>query len=238
MYHQPVSQDGTDIFSKVSADERMRLFKDLANVRGEVTCKGEGDEVYRLTVERATAKMELQCSVPFGLTSPKKEKDLLGNFFLGGERYFFKTPVKVDGDVVVLRMDADLFHLQRRQNYRIKIPENYQATLLISAVNRGVVKLTGQLSDLSSGGCRVVLTAGTPMLEPGDIIEGHVVIGKRDSLEIEGTIRHHKVEKGASLTKQVFGVEFKPLSSLLEGRLFAITMDLHREFFSRLNTKP
>ncbi|MBS1971371.1 MAG: PilZ domain-containing protein [Bdellovibrionales bacterium] len=237
MYHQPVSQDGADIFSKVTAEERMRLFRDLANVRGEVTCKGDSDEVYRLIVERATAKAELQCSIPFGLQSPAKETELLGNFFLGGERYFFKTPVKVDQDVVVLRMDSDLFHLQRRQNYRIKIPENYQATLLISSLNKAPVKLTGQLYDLSSGGCRVVLTASTPVLEHGDIIEGHVVIGKRESLEIEGTVRHHKIEKGANVTKQIFGIEFKPLSSLLEGKLFAITMDLHREFFSRLNTK-
>jgi PilZ domain-containing protein len=237
MYHQPVSQDETDIFSKVATEERMRLFKDLANARGEVICKGDSDEIYRLTVERITPKFELQCSIPFGFPSPKNEKKILGNFFLGGERYFFKTPVKVDAEVVFLRMDSDLFHLQRRQNYRIKIPENYQATLLISTLNKAPVKLSGQLYDLSSSGCRVRLTASTPMLEPGNIIEGHVVIGKRESLEVEGTVRHHKVEKGAALTKQVFGVEFKPLSSLLEGRLFAITMDLHREFFSRLNTK-
>lgn len=232
-----MSNDGTDIFSKVTAEERTRLFRDLATARGEVTCKGDRDEIYRLTVERATAKSELQCSVPFGLNSPKNETELLGNFFLGGERYFFKTPVKVDGDVVVLRMDRDLFHLQRRQNYRIKIPENYQATLLISKLNGGTVKLSGQISDLSSGGCRVTLTAADPLLKTDDVLNTHVVIGKRESLEIEGIVRHHKVEKGASTTKQVFGVEFKALSSLLEGKLFAITMDLHREFFSRLNSK-
>lgn len=237
MYHQLVSQDGADIFSKVSANERMRLFRDLATARGEITCKGESDEIYRLTVERATAKQELQCSVPFGFQSPKSESELLGNFFLGGERYFFKSPVKVDSDVVVLRMDGDLFHLQRRQNYRIKIPENYQASLLISSVNKKDLKLSGQLYDLSSGGCRVVLTATTPELKSGDSLSGHIVVGKRESLEFEGTIKHHKIEKAASATKQVFGVEFKPLSALLEGKLFAVTMDLHREFFSRLNKK-
>jgi len=232
-----VSQDGTDIFSKVSSSERLRLFKDLATARGELICKGDRDEIYRLTVERATAKSELQCSIPFGLSSPKDEKELLGNFFLGGERYFFKTPVKVDGDVVVLRMDADLFHLQRRQNYRIKIPESYQATLLISSLNKSAVKLTAQLSDLSGGGCRVILTASTPVIQSDDVITAHVVVGKRDSLEVEGVVRHHKIEKAGATNKQVFGIEFKTLSSQIEGRLFAITMDLHREFFSRMNTK-
>lgn len=237
MYHQHMTQDGSDIFSKVSADEKLRLFKDLANVRGELICKGESDDIYRLIVERASAKQELQCSISFGLPFPKQEKELLGNFFLGGERYFFKTPVRIEKDIIILRMDSDLFHLQRRQNYRIKIPENYQATLLVSSLNKAPTKLNGQIFDLSSGGCRVVLTASTPILEHGDIVSGYIVVGKRDPLEIEGVVRHHKVEKGTALTKQVFGIEFRQLSPLIEGKLFAITMDLHREFFSRLNTK-
>lgn len=236
-YHHRVSQETSDIFSKVSPDERQRLFKDLAAVRGIITGKGDGDEVYRLVLERTVANMELQCSISFGFPSPKKEKDLLVNFFIGGERYFFKTPVRVDADIVILRMDGDLFHLQRRQNYRIKIPENYQAHLLISKRNKITEKLRGQLYDLSSGGCRVVLMANSPILEPGDHIEGFIQIGRRDTLEIEGTIRHHKLEKAVSVHKQIFGVEFKPLTPLLEGKLFAITMDLHREFFSRLNAK-
>jgi hypothetical protein len=233
-----VSQDNTpDIFSKLSADERLRLFKDLANVRGEIVCKGERDDVFRLTVERATGKQELQCSVPFGFSLPNSESDILGNFFIGGERYFFKTPVRVEGNIVILRMDTEIFHLQRRQNYRIRIPEKYQATLLISSHNKAAIKLSAQLIDLSSGGCRVALAASLPILETGDRIDGHIVIGKKDSIEIEGTVRHHKLEKSVPTTKQIFGVEFKALSTTIEGKIFAITMELHREFFSKLYAK-
>lgn len=237
MYHQGVSQETGDIFSKVNAEEQLRLFKDLATVRGEVVCKGDNDDIYRLIVERAMGKQELHCSVPFGLHKPAKEKELLGNFFLGGERYFFKTPVRIDQDIVVLRMDTELFHLQRRQNYRIRIPENYEAHFLITSYNKSPVKLSGRISDLSSGGCRLTLTASTPTLEAGDRIDGHIVIGKREPLEIEATVRHHKAEKHGATIRQIFGLEFKSLSPQIEGKLFAVTMDLHREFFSRLNTK-
>lgn len=237
MYHHNVTQDTTAIFSKLSTDEGLRLFKDLANVHGEIICKGEGDEIYRLVVELATGKKELHCSVPSGCSQPKKEINISGNFFIGGERYFFKTPVRIEADIVILRMDAELFHLQRRQNYRIKIPENYPATLQISSYNKGPVKLSGHLVDLSSGGCRVTLTASLPVLEAGSRIDGHIVIRNRDSLEIEGTIRYHKIDKSLSTTQQVLGVEFKPLSSMIEGKLFALTMDLHREFYLRSNTK-
>ena len=234
MYHQTVTNEA-DIFSKVTATERLRLFKDLATARGEILCKGDLDEVYRLVAERTNPRNELYCSIPFGLPSPTGEKELLSNFFIGGERYFFRTPVRVENQLAIIKIDNELFHLQRRQNYRIKIPENYLAQILISELNKALVKLTGNINDLSSGGCRVTLMSATPELEIGDKISGHIVIGRRESLEIEGTIRHHKTEKSIKAIRQIFGVEFKPLSPILEGRLFAITMDLHREFFSRLN---
>ncbi len=232
-----MSQNITDIFSKLRPDERVSLFKDLANVRGEITVKGESPTLFRFLVMATSGEQQLHCSVPLGFPQPQKEVDVLGSFFLGGERYFFKTPVSIEGDLVILRMDTDLFRLQRRQNYRIKIPESYKASLLISVHNKIPTKLKGQLLDLSSGGCRIALVANAPILESGDRLEGHITIGNRESLEIEATVNHHKIENRASAIKQIFGIEFKPLTSMLEGKLFAITMDLHREFFSRLNTK-
>lgn len=228
----------SEIFTPVSSQERTRLFKDLAANRTEIICKGESDQIYQLNAERTNPRQELVCSIPFGIPSPQKEKTLVCNFFIGGERYFFSTPVKIEKEQVLLRMDSELFHLQRRQNYRIRIPENYSSSFLISELNKVSTKLSGSISDLSSGGCRVMITASTPVIEVGDKILGHIIINKREPLEVEGTVRHHKIEEFATKpAKQTFGVEFKPLSAFLEGKIFAITMDLHREFFSRLNTK-
>ncbi|HEY8271558.1 MAG TPA: PilZ domain-containing protein [Pseudobdellovibrionaceae bacterium] len=230
-----VNQKTTDIFSKISTDEGIRLFQDLANIRGEIVCKGSGEDVYRLTVERANGRQELHCSVPFGFLKPKPESDILGNFFIGGERYFFKSSVRTDADIVILRMDTELFHLQRRQNYRIKIPENYPAALHLSSYNDTSINLKGQLADLSCGGCRVVVAADLPLFEIGGHIDGKIIIKNRDPLAIEGILRYHKFEKSISNPRQIFGVEFISLTALMEGKLFALTMELHREFFSRLN---
>lgn len=231
-----MSQDNTEIFTKITPVERVRLFQDLAAVRGEIICKGDAEDVYRLNVEKALGKQELHCSVTFGMPSPVQEKEVLGNFFLGGERYFFKTPVRMDKSFVVLRMDVDLFHLQRRQNYRIKIPESYQAQLMIQELAKLAVKIPTQMYDISSGGCRIAMNGDKPLVEMGDPIKGQVIIGKREPIEIDGVVRHVRSEKSGTNIKQIFGVEFKSLSTLTEGKLFSITMDLHREFFSRLNT--
>ena len=234
MYHQSVSQE-SDIFSKISEQERLRLFKDLATARIEIAAKGVPDEVYRFNVERTTPRNQLVCSIPFGLSAPENEKDLVCQFFIGGERYFFKALARIENEKVVLEPNSPLFHLQRRQSYRIKIPEKYPAKFLISEINKRELKLSADLYDLSSSGCRVILLASSPILQPGDQIKAHMFISNREPLEVEGTVRHHKVETYATkTTKQIFGVELNPLSSFIEGKLFSITMDLHREFFSRM----
>lgn len=233
-----MSQQENEIFSKVSDQERLRLFKDLATTRTQLVCKGESDQIYYFVAERTNPRQELMCSLPFGAPAPVHDKDLVCNFFIGGERYFFRTLAAMEKESVILKTNTDLFHLQRRQNYRIKIPENYTSKFLITKLNLVPSKLSGNIYDLSSGGCRVVMIASSPILATGDKILGFISVGNRESLEVEGTVRHHTRQDYATKpTKQIFGVEFNSLSSILEGKLFAITMDLHREFFSRLNTK-
>ncbi|MBC7370139.1 MAG: PilZ domain-containing protein [Bdellovibrionaceae bacterium] len=237
MYHEFVTKE-QDIFEKVNNQEKLRLFKDLATTRTELICKGESDQIYRFIAERTHPNNTVVCSVPYGIPQPLNDNDLVCNFFIGGERYFFRSLVTIDKDQVQLSFQNELFHLQRRQNYRIKIPEKYTAAFLISEHKNSAVKLSAHIFDLSSGGARVEMTAAEPVLTLGDQITAHLFLGKREPLEIEGIIRHHKIEKFATKPpKQIFGVEFSSMSPLLEGKLFAITMDLHREFFSRLNTK-
>lgn len=224
----------SDMFSKINDQERLRLFKDLAAARVEIAAKGVPDEIYRFNVDRTTPRSQLICTVPFGLNTPESGKDLVCQFFIGGERYFFKALARIEHEKVVLEINSPLFHLQRRQSYRIKIPEKYPAKFLISELNKQGVKLTTDIVDLSSSGCRVALVASSPVLQPGDQIKAHLVVGNREPLEVEGIIRHHKLETFATKpSKQTFGVELNTSSSLIEGKLFSITMDLHREFFSR-----
>lgn len=222
----------TDIFTKMTDREKQRLFKDLTAIRGDVLCKGSLEEIYRLVAERTTPPDQLLCSVHYGMPVPEKETELFGNFYLGGERYFFRTPVYVQSGLVHLKTNVDVFHLQRRQNYRIKIPANYPAHLLMNQQNGITFDSRAQLMDLSCGGCKLVVEYDKPTFEVADRIMGVLHIGRRDSIDIEGTIRHYKMEKTATQVRQYFGLEFKPLPPLLEGKLYAMTMDLHREFFS------
>ena len=235
MYHLYMTQS-QDIFTKVNDQEKQRLFKELATSRTKLICKGVGDQIYHFIAERNHPNNTVICSIPFGIPQPDKDNDLICNFFLGGERYFFRSLAITKNDQVELSYEGELFHLQRRQNYRIKIPENYSAICLITEHKSIPVKLSAHIYDISSGGIRVELIANEPVLISGDSVTAHIFIGKREALQVEGIVRHHKLEKFATKpSKQIFGVEFTEMGSFIEGKLFAITMDLHREFFSRSN---
>lgn len=230
-----MNKDIETIFSKVPDKERLSLFEDLAKAHGDLFCKGTGKDIYRLVALEFLNRQELHCSVPARTPRPFQEKELFGNFFLGGERYFFKSTLRLNTEIVILRPSKELFHLQRRQNYRIKIPESYHTQFLITSYNNTPVKLRGHVSDLSSGGCKITLPANTPTLETNVPVEATVRISYREPFPVSGIVRHSKIEKSLNNTKQTFGVEFTSSSPQLEGKLFAIIMDLHREFFSNLN---
>ncbi|RYZ81335.1 MAG: hypothetical protein EOP04_24185, partial [Proteobacteria bacterium] len=153
-----------DIFTKVNDQEKQRLFRDVATARTELTCKGEGDQIFHLVAERSHPDDTVLCSVPFGIPAPAQGEDLVCNFFIGGERYFFRSLVTTQKDQIQLSYKAELFHLQRRQNYRIKIPDNYSAVFLISKYKNAPVKLSAHIYDLSSGGARVEMIASEPVL--------------------------------------------------------------------------
>jgi hypothetical protein len=235
-----VNQD-SDIFKKLTDLERDRLLRDLADVHGEILCKGEADEMYTLKVERIGPKKELYCLAPNRDAIPPTEKDLLGNFFLGGERYFFRTPAEIYEQFVTLRADCEVFHLQRRQNYRVKIPLNYRALLGILSYDGKPVKLSGEILDLSTGGCKAQLKISDLPITAGHEISGALLITGRDPIPFKGFVRHKKeiaVIPGTKDGPKVgFGIEFTGLNSQTEAKLYSITMDLHRQFFNRLN-KP
>jgi hypothetical protein len=58
------------------------------------------------------------------------------------------------------------------------------------------------------------------------------VISKNSPIEISGTVKHIKVDD-SNKTLQTFGIEFNSLSSILENKLFALTMEIHKEVFRR-----
>ena len=165
-----------------------------------------------------------------------KPKSVIASFNLGGDKYFFQAVAELEGSEIVFATVFELFHLQRRQNYRVKIPDSYKSHFDVTTINGQKAKLTGILYDISSGGCRAGFKQDSSLIKIDDVLTASVCIGRREPIEVVAHVRHAKPDT-QNKEIQVFGLEFKPLSPALENRMFGITMDLHRELFSKMGIR-
>lgn len=222
-----------DIFTLIKDErDKIKLWVDLGKAKGEILCKGHDDALCKVRVNffnSATTALEGVFDGPVQL---KDGEEYLGYFFIGGEKYYFQARAQVAANMIVIGIPLELYHLQRRQNYRVRLPEIYPAFYNIVQINSIPQQISGRLADMSSQGCRVVYRMDTPLLKINDKVVGELVINNRAPIEVKGIVRHIKVHEGNKVS-QTFGIEFSPLSSILESKLFAITMELHKELFRR-----
>lgn len=222
-----------DIFNKVSsAEERRKIFDDLIKSRTEIFCKGTSNEVFKLSCERVSAENRMMCQ--FQKTDdfePAIPSALICQFDLSGEKYFFKSTLDYHIKNYVLDLNTELFHLQRRQSYRINIPSSARTSAeLIHSQSKESLKATP--ADLSTGGCRLLCKGSFPW-KTSDKVHLQLKIGQRDPMQLPGVIRHIR-QATPSSTGTYIGIQFEGISSAVEKELFSITMELYREFFSRL----
>lgn len=221
-----------DIFKLVSKEEdKIRLWQDLADAKGEILCKGKDDNlcnVKALFFNPKTKNLECRFNSSTKLTA---REDYLGYIFIGGEKYYFQSTAQFQQEFVVVPLPKELYHLQRRQNYRVHIPTGYKGSFEIKKLRGAAVKTACELLDLSSQGCKLGCSLIKESLQVDDRISGHLHLGSRAPIELEGVVRH--VQNDTTKNQQIFGVEWTSLSPILENRLFALTMEIHKEVFKR-----
>jgi hypothetical protein len=224
-----------DIFTKLAhANERDSLMQDLVKLRGELRCKAPNqEEMIRLEAHRWEPKA-LVCGLMPNTPPPTGlPQSVVTTFSVGAERYFLTAPLsETNGGFYSLATTVDIFQLQRRQSYRIRIPESYNSCLEIKAVNGKPFSYKGMIQDISTGGCRAFLKSDKPVLHTDDIIEGILMVGHRPMFPFKGKARHIRVDLKPH-PQQVLGVEFIEITAAMESKLFSLTMELHRELFSR-----
>lgn len=222
-----------DIFTLIKDErDKLKIWVDLGKSKGEILCKGKADSLCKVRVSFFNAATTLLEGVFDGPDKLQNGEEYLGYFFLGGEKYYFQGRAQVVANMTVIPVAAELYHLQRRQNYRVRLPEIYPAFYNIVQINSSPQEISGRLADMSSQGCRVIYRMDTPLLKIGDNVVGELVISDRPGFEVKGIVRHIKVHEGNKVS-QNFGIEFSPLPAILESKLFAITMELHKELFRR-----
>lgn len=225
-----------DVYTKITeAGEKARLLKDLVNSKGDVLIKRfEPEADVYTTVVVSFQNQILSCRFQTPKPDFTQNGDLIVYFFIGGEKYFYHSTYVFEKDLIQIKTDNAFYHLQRREDYRIRIPSSFRALLEIVSVTGKYEKHSIPILDLSGGGCRVQLSIDKLNVKVYDEIKGHLFLPDRAPIEIVGSIRHMKIE---SRDKNIYscGIQFVGMSEQIKNRIIALVLDLYREFFSGRN---
>ncbi len=222
-----------DIFTRINdGSEKHRLFSDLVKARGEILAKlaEPSSEIFVLLAHEESGK-KVNCKITGnGHHTPPPNGNLILTFFVGGEKYFFQSDYQTSGDQMSISMESPLYHLQRREDYRIHIPTGIQAFFEMVSLNGKTLKRAIPLMDLSGGGCRIQVDPKIIPLKSHDELKGHLFMSDRLPITLVGSVRHIKAENHGK-GPLTCGIQFVGLTEPVKNNIIAAVMDLYRMHF-------
>ncbi|MBO9667690.1 MAG: PilZ domain-containing protein [Bdellovibrio sp.] len=211
-----------------SASEKKSLFERLTSEEGEIVLKGKQDQSFIVTAI-SLGENQIQCITPEGVSMKFGLKEVVtANFTVGGEKYLFEAYVmnfEGGANLTVL----NLFHLQRRKNFRYTIPTNYAADFCVTTLNSRSTKISCRLLDLSTEGCAILMTPDMASLKQEDRIEAAIFLGERDPILVQGFVKNLRA-RGDDL---ILGVEFNHLANASEHAITSAITEMQREIYLR-----
>lgn len=221
----------SDVFTKISnPQEKSKIFEYLAANRAELQARLIDSNASLFTLKAFSLENQfLHCSI-HGMRKPALETkgEVVLNFLAASEKYFIKANYSLALNNVIISTETDLYHLQRREDYRIKIPKGYKAQVELASINGkpSLERLT--LDDLSAGGCRLSIKKG--LVKPGDLLEALLILPMKNPIPCTIEVKH--VSANMQFKEFEFvGSQFSKMSEINKNKLSATVMDIYREFF-------
>lgn len=218
---------GQNIFKKVPVSEKKFLFRELAHDKIQISVKGDDDSFFNLIAMQTERDEDLLCHHTSNSKMFDKNQSVVVNFMFKNERYFFRTDLVFSTGWAHLRIDGDLFQLQRRANARIDLPQKYDAVFNLMQHNTQKFFIDCKILDVSAGGLRVAMANDIPALKEGDSVRGTMRLGIRRPIEFDLEVRFSQNKDGI----QIAGMQFKNIDTRMESRLLSLMVDLQREIF-------
>lgn len=219
---------GQGVFKKVHLSERKKALQDVIRLQVELTFKTEKEEFGQFKILSMDDQQRGVCRFIAGGWKDSAAYDVVVNFTLEEEKYFFRSMMGKNnlGDVII-NLEADVFQLQRRKNARFDIPEGYEAVAKIADLNGQELKVDAPIKDMSAGGCKIFFPQLTPEIKMNDKLTVALHLGKRRPMTFTCDVRY----VGRANSGQMLGLQFMDRDHFLENRLLVMMMDLQREFY-------
>ena len=215
-----------DVFQRVKDnDEKIRLLQSLAKDQRHVVIRminGPANSP-ELNLEAISFKKEeLVLKIVHLPVFPQNTGEASFEFMDGDELYIGRAQFEQNKSQIILQTTSDLFRIQRRDDFRLRLSSSSQA----------IFQSTGQewtVIDLSAGGFR--LQPKTPEdFKNTSRLSGLLILKGRDSMEITAEVIHQEI-KPASV-----GFRFVQPSAKSKNDLHNLVISLYRELFLRFKS--
>jgi len=223
-----------EMFQKIRSNfERKQLFEQLIAEKGELTCKGDSDSLFRFRAVEIKGlegvfveKSEVEGKVPIS-------GNIVANFRVGEDRFFMQTSFLVAGHRELMLIPAEVYKLQRRAHNRVDLDPRIERKVIIIEHNHKSAFCDVDCLDLSAGGARIVIHGDLIQVSQGDNLRMSFQIKNKWSFEVSGVVRHLVKQEDA----QVFGFEFDTANKGLINKLTMMMLELQRWVVLNVN-KP
>ncbi len=211
--------------------EKKRILSALVTANAELIIKNAEESVLRVPVKKIENGL-LSCDGSAGQFEGDLNELKVIYFTLGTERYFFYSVLKFGDDYISIDANSDLFHLQRRKNVRLNLPDevNARCSIIQWGTTSGLVE--AKVLDFSAGGLRLEFSESSPLFFSNDVIKLVIRFGNRRELNLEGVVRHVMPRQNRH-DSQTFGVQFLQVDKFLENKLMSLQLDIQSEIFRK-----
>ncbi|HPI40877.1 MAG TPA: PilZ domain-containing protein [Pseudobdellovibrionaceae bacterium] len=150
------------------------------------------------------------------------------HFELRGLKYLCKG--KFYSRLSTMKVDIEeLYYVQRRNSFRVIIPESNKILFQIETLNGRLSKNKCRVLDLSSKGIKLQFKE---KIDKGDVITGFLIHPETAPTILKGTAKHI-VSDAKDKNSFKVGIEFVEQSKESENFLFLYTLDLYRKIYRR-----
>ena len=225
---------GENIFVKIRNDEKTSIFTELADRRTILNAKYlDPNGVLFLIEAENFSNNQLRCHFKEHPKPYPQNQPLIVQFATSWEKYLFQDDTKFQGDTLYLDAQADLFRLQRREDFRLKLPSSFNALFTITVLNGDAGKMDVTILDISAGGLRISAQRHLTHFTKGDHFEGKLQLKGRPPIMLKLEAMHVITDPMNEKLTQV-GCRFRDISPIEKNKFTALVMDLYREIYSRM----
>lgn len=219
------------IFQVIKKDnDKQELLQKILAANENIYLQCSADQEVPLKPISVNSNKQIKCQIPENSSLEIQQNELACiKLAMNNEKYMIETQVSLNKNHLTLTV-VNIFHLQRRRNFRYVLPENYTAQFNVSTLNDNNCSYNCRLLDLSTEGCAVEISHETANINLNDRLSAVINFENKAPIYVSGEIKNIRVKDNTFL---VLGIEFNYLATGSEEFIVSSIAELQREIYFR-----